>query len=106
MEAAYIASTTKQSTRRQFVEDFKSARIRVVYNFGVLTTGFDAPNIDVIVIARPTSSIVLYSQMLGRGMRGAKVGGGRSVQIVDITDNFSNFGNQSDIYNFFSDYWK
>ena len=39
----------------------------VLVNFGVLTTGFDAPRASAVVIARPTASLVLYSQMVGRG---------------------------------------
>lgn len=106
IESAYIAFDTRRSTRRQFIREFRRGNIRVMFNFGVLTTGFDAPNVSVVIIARPTSSIVLYSQMLGRGMRGAKVGGGLDVQIVDITDNFDNFGTVEDVYGFFGEYWK
>ena len=62
-------------------------------------------SIRTIVIARPTSAIVLYSQMIGRGMRGALVGGEESCRLVDIRDNFINFGEVSDVYTYFSDFW-
>ena len=105
-DAAYIAFDTRRSTRRHFVRDFRSGRIRVMFNYGVLTTGFDAPKVNVVVIARPTSSIVLYSQMLGRGMRGTKVGGGAGVPILDLTDTFANFGTVEEVYGFFGGYWQ
>ena len=46
---------------------------QIMCNYGVLATGFDAPKEDVVCIGRPTSSSVLYSQMIGRGLRGSAV---------------------------------
>lgn len=59
---------------------------RVIANYGVLTTGFDAPLTSCVVIARPTKSLVLYSQMVGRALRGERVGGHRQAQIVTVID--------------------
>ena len=53
----------------RILEDLKAGRVRVITNNSVLTTGFDAPNTDVLVMARPTESVVLYIQSAGRGMR-------------------------------------
>jgi superfamily II DNA or RNA helicase len=55
--------------RDRILGDFKSGRLRAVTNVGVLTTGFDAPGIDLIALMRPTKSLSLYVQMLGRGTR-------------------------------------
>jgi DNA repair protein RadD len=60
---------TPQAKRRDMIASFKSKRLRVLTNVDVLTTGFDAPDIDCVVMARPTMSPVLYVQMAGRGMR-------------------------------------
>ena len=81
-------------------------KIDAIFNYGVLSTGFDAPNIKTVVIARPTTSIVLYSQMIGRGIRGTLVGGTGECRVVDIKDNVSNFGQVEEVYRYFDSYWK
>ena len=55
-------------------------------NFGVLTTGFDAPQTSAALIARPTKSLVLYSQMVGRATRGHAVRGNREAVVRTIVD--------------------
>lgn len=59
---------------------------RVLVNYGVLTTGFDAPATSAALIARPTKSLVLYSQMVGRATRGPKAGGNVEAEIVTVMD--------------------
>jgi DNA repair protein RadD len=61
-------TTTDRDTR---IRDFKLGKTRALINFGVLTTGFDFPSIDCIVMLRPTSSPALWVQMVGRGGRPA-----------------------------------
>lgn len=53
----------------EIIENFKSGKIRAIVSIGKLTTGFDAPNIDLICLLRPTMSPVLHVQMIGRGLR-------------------------------------
>lgn len=60
---------SKRKDRDKTIEDFRAGRLRAVVNNNVLTTGFDDPEIDMIVCARPTASPVLWVQMLGRGTR-------------------------------------
>lgn len=67
--AASISSKTPAADRARIIQGFKDGRIQVVFNVGVLTTGFDHPALDCIVLARPTRSVSLYYQMLGRGVR-------------------------------------
>ncbi len=55
--------------RDETLAQFRDGRLKYLVNVGVLTTGFDAPNIDCIVLLRPTNSTGLYIQMLGRGFR-------------------------------------
>ena len=55
-------------------------------NYGILTTGFDAPKTSCALIARPTDSLVLYSQMVGRAIRGIKAGGNLDAEIVTVVD--------------------
>ena len=67
--AEAVLGETDSEERARILEDFKAGRVRVVTNNSVLTTGFNAPNTDVLVMARPTESVVLYIQSAGRGMR-------------------------------------
>lgn len=67
--ARSISSQTKKKERAEIIEGFKSGQIQMVFNVGVLTTGFDMPSLDCIVMLRPTRSVALYYQMLGRGTR-------------------------------------
>lgn len=67
--SAVIDGKTSNKRRKQILQDFKDKSIKILFNVGVLTTGFDAPNIDCIVLARPTGSLVLYNQIVGRGVR-------------------------------------
>lgn len=60
---------SKREGRDQTIKDFKSGKLRALVNNNVLTTGFDDPGIDMIVVLRPTASPVLWVQMLGRGTR-------------------------------------
>ena len=74
------------------------------YNYEVLTTGFDSTNIRCVFITRPTQSIVLYSQMLGRGLRGPMMGGNEECLLVDIEDNLGKY--DADMaFEHFNSYW-
>ena len=68
-EARLVLGETTESQRAQIVEDFKQKKFRYLVNVSVLTTGFDAPHVDVIAILRPTESVSLYQQIIGRGLR-------------------------------------
>lgn len=68
-EARLVLGDTEISERDEIVEDFKSKKFKYLVNVSVLTTGFDAPHVDVIAILRPTESNSLYQQIVGRGLR-------------------------------------
>jgi superfamily II DNA or RNA helicase len=86
--AAFVSGATREVTRRRIVADFKSGGVQVLCNCEVLTTGFDAPRVTHVVMARPTVSQVLYEQMIGRGLRGARFGGTDRCVIIDLEDNY------------------
>ncbi len=86
--AAVVSGKTRDVTRRQVVTEFKQRKVRVLCNCEVLTTGFDAPLVTHIVMARPTVSRVLYEQIIGRGLRGSKFGGTDTCEILNCKDNF------------------
>lgn len=67
--AECITGETTPAARTQIIDDYKNGKIRALTNANVLTTGFDYPDIDLIVMLRPTMSASLYVQMAGRGMR-------------------------------------
>ena len=67
--AQCVTGETPSAERDKMLTDFKSGRIRALTNANVLTTGFDAPGIDLIAMLRPTMSPGLYVQMAGRGLR-------------------------------------
>ena len=68
-QARLVVGTTELSERDQIVDDFKQKAFKYLVNVSVLTTGFDAAHVDVIAILRPTESISLYQQIIGRGLR-------------------------------------
>lgn len=67
--AGVVTGETPKHDRARMIEDFKAGRLRALTNAQVLTTGFDAPQTDLIAFLRPTLSTGLYVQMLGRGTR-------------------------------------
>lgn len=88
LDARSVTGSTPPSVRQSIIKDYKSddQHTKIICNFGVLTAGFDAPKTSAAVIARPTTSIVLYSQMVGRAIRGLKAGGNESAEIVTVVD--------------------
>ena len=103
--SAHVDGGTPNKTRDYFIEEFVNGNIQILCNYGVLATGFDAPSTDVVCIARPTISPVLYSQMIGRGLRGPAVGGTEICKIIEVRDNFENLGSQDEMYRYFDDHW-
>ena len=83
-----VTGKTEGSERDRIVKRFRSddPHPMVLCNYGVLTTGFDAPGISAAMITRPTMSLVLYSQMVGRATRGLKAGGNPEAEIVTVID--------------------
>jgi len=88
--AAIISAKTPKKERAEILRQFKTGEIRVVCNFGTLTVGYDFPELDCVMLGRPTQSVALYYQMMGRGIRIAP--GKEKVKIVDICGNVKRFG--------------
>jgi len=104
-----ITGETELLRREKTISEFKEYNETpfVLTNYGVLTTGFDAPKTSAAIIARPTKSLVLYSQMVGRAIRGTKAGGNKTAEIITTVDinlpGFNSveeaFTNWEDVYN-------
>jgi len=96
-EAEFIANITngyaissKSEDRDELLSKFSNGKIRVLVNVGILTTGYDLPSLDCIVLARPTMSLSLYCQMVGRGLRICE--GKNDLELHDLCGNVKRFG--------------
>lgn len=82
-DSFHVTAKTETKRRDAIIHNFKTGKIQTVFNVGVLTTGFDHPSLDCIVLNRPTRSLALYTQMVGRGLRNAD--GKEFCTVVDFT---------------------
>ncbi|MGK5170489.1 DEAD/DEAH box helicase [Geodermatophilus sp. CPCC 205761] len=98
--AVAISGGTDPAERRYYVERFRKGDIRVITNYAVLAQGFDAPAVRAVYVTRPTFSPNVYQQMIGRGLRGHHNGGSDEVLIVNVQDNFDQFGERLAFYDF------
>ena len=108
INAASITSDTDPNIRRLLIDKFKNKNsgLNILVNYDVLTTGFDAPKTKVAIISRPTTSIVLYHQMIGRVVRGEKQGGNKTCKVLTVVDTFlPGYKNLSDSFYFWEDIW-
>lgn len=108
-KADSVTTNTNGQLRAKLIQDFKSDGddARILCNFGVLTTGFDAPRTSAVLIARPTKSLVLYSQMVGRAIRGVKAGGNLNAEVVTVVDHqLPGFGSVAEAFNNWEDVWE
>lgn len=69
VECGFVCGNTPSSQRDETIARFKAGDLKYLANVNVLTTGFDAPNVDCVALLRPTLSPGLYYQMVGRGFR-------------------------------------
>ena len=104
---ALVTGETNLSERRNNIELFKDSTsgLNIIINYGVLTTGFDAPKANVAIIGRPTQSVTLYSQMIGRVMRGTKAGGNKQCKVVTVKDPLYGFRDMSESFTYWEELW-
>jgi len=88
--AAAISADTDKDVRAKTISAFKAGRIRALCSMNILTTGFNAPHVDLIAMLRPTKSVSLYIQMAGRGTRPAP--GKTNCLVLDFAGNVKRFG--------------
>lgn len=103
---ALVLGEMNSVDRTEAIASFKDRQnpVNILINYEVLTTGFDSTNIRCVFITRPTQSIVLYSQLLGRGLRGPMMGGNEECLLVDIKDNLGRY--DADMaFSHFDAYW-
>lgn len=92
---AIVSSDTPKGERERILEAFKAGEVPVVANVGVLTIGFDYPELDTVVMARPTMSLAMWYQIVGRAIRPhpSKECG----WVVDLCGNIKRFGEVADL---------
>ncbi len=89
-----VSADTPKAERERIIADFKAGRIKVVANAATLTTGFDYPELDTVVMARATMSLSLWYQIVGRAIRPSP---GKLGWIVDLCGNIQRFGHVEDL---------
>ena len=99
IKAAAVSGSMKQSERKEFQDRFVSRQIQVLCACDLLNEGWDCPEIEVLFMARPTMSKVLYTQQLGRGMR--LYDGKDSLMIFDFVDNASQYNMPQSLHRLF-----
>ena len=90
----YIDNTNTKEERKRILNWFKNTPDAILTSVGILTTGFDEPSIESIIINRATKSLALYFQMIGRGSR--VIEDKKDFLVVDLGNNVARFGNWTD----------
>lgn len=86
VDARFLTGKTNVTVRKELVAAFKAGEFPVLINCAVLTEGADIPNIDCVIVARPTRSKNVFAQMIGRGMRLSPETGKKDCHIIDYVD--------------------
>lgn len=94
--AGSVTAATPAKLRRETVEAFREGRIRVLFTVSALATGFDCTKIDLVILARSTASVSLYTQMVGRGVRIDPEK--KDCILLDIGGNVRRFGKAEDVF--------
>jgi len=103
-----VTGTTSSFDRQRVIAKYRSDSDEpiILCNYSVLTTGFDAPRTSCAFIARPTGSLVLYSQMIGRALRGPQSNGNKVAKIVTVVDTaLPGFRSPSEAFMNWEDVW-
>ena len=106
-----LSAETPKNARDEILRDYSNKnngkKNYVIFNYGILTTGFDAPCTSAVIIARPTTSVSMYSQMMGRAIRGTKSGGNKHADIYTVADtSLPQFNNIASAFNNWQSYWE
>ena len=94
--AAVVHGETPTAERNRIIEEFRSQKIRVIVQVNVLTVGFDYPELDCLITARPTASISWWYQFVGRGTRIHN--NKKDCLVVDFVGSLEKFGKVEALY--------
>lgn len=84
IKAEMVSGTTPMREREEIIDRYRKGAVKHLFNVGVFTTGFDVPELDCIVMARPTMSLALYYQIIGRGVRKDPENPNKILQVYDL----------------------
>lgn len=104
ISSEYILGTTSKEDRERIIREFKEKKFNVLINYSVLTTGFDAPQLNTLIIARTVNSNILGSQIIGRALRGKRNGGNAENNIIVFKDNISGL-DPSFLFSYWESFW-
>ena len=90
--SSFLTAETNKKDREQTITAFKNGSLKVLFNVGILTTGFDFPDLRCVIMGRPTNSLALYYQIIGRGTRISPQTGKVSFKFIDFGGNVERFG--------------
>lgn len=96
--SAVVTSKTPSKERSKIISDFKLGKTKVVFNVSCLTVGFDHNSLDCLVVIRPTMSLGLWQQMVGRGVRISPETNKTRCDVIDFAGNHKRMGDASDIH--------
>ena len=88
IKAAYVVGGTPHWERERIYDEYRNGNLQVIVNVQILTEGTDLPMTETIFLARPATSTILMTQMVGRGLRGPKAGGTEFANIVSFVDSW------------------
>ncbi len=95
-DSSMVTGDTDKKERERIINDFKDIKYKYLVNVSVLTTGFDAPHVDVVAILRATESASLLQQIIGRGLR---LGDGKKdCLVLDYAENIERHGLEDDMF--------
>ncbi len=89
-EIKHLDNTHNKKERKEILKWFKEKPDAILTSVSILTTGFDEPTVENIILNRATKSLTLYFQMIGRGSR--KLPNKDSFNVIDLGNNFARFG--------------
>lgn len=89
INAASVDGKTPKAERNRIINDFRSGKLKVLCNNDLISEGFDVPNCEVVIMCRPTASLVLYLQQSMRCMRYVD---DKQAMIIDHVGNYVRFG--------------
>jgi DNA repair protein RadD len=98
ISAEFITGDTPQAQRVSILSRFRKGEVITLINLDILSAGVDLPNVSRMIITRPIGSAIMYSQILGRALRGPRNGGNAENVVVNIRDNLRNFPSANFVY--------
>ena len=105
-----LSAKTPKNVRDEILRNYSNKNNGtdyVIFNYGILTTGFDAPCTSAVIIARPTTSVSMYSQMMGRAIRGTESGGNETADIYTVADtSLPQFNDIASAFNNWKSHWE